>query len=822
MSGIGSLAELFAAAGQSKLLDSIDASQTSLQDLVQALLSSRVELLDRLKQCGVASVGARQCIVNALSKARRAGSLRMHSDEGTRRVTSELAWARVQERLAKAAGNAITIRGKTDGFGAHLHAQMSGVVYALARGRPYTHSPMGPTMNEGIDRPATDAAALDAFGGMATFSVPEHTLSAPPEAHNIIQEVHYAEGPALEQFYSEDARELIRRKYHHPSTPPKPTLPAGVPVATAYAALHIRRGDVSEESTRHGAAQYRYGERFTPNASYVDLMPLLAAHHPGMPIVIFSQGAAEAFADLQAACPTSSPLSFCLDEPVDATFHALVCADVLIVARSSFSYAAALLSTGTVYSDVLQGWWHHPLPHWRSLHALPAIAPSKELATAKGAAAATAPASSALPATEQLQSQVGALLDVSAEGNRHNCANSSDAELRALLAEAKLADLHAQLAPSFSLDWYARCASDRTAFLAFLRDEVGIPRVLPRQSLANALSRRSRSGLVPLRLHYDAGFIIVHALDGLCNKLRVLLSFRQYALSQQRRLVVLWTVGDKCEGTFDELFEPIEDVVIIPWRAPEERGLDANPAARHAAATPSPSDQSKFLAPRGSQPEDERKLWAEIGDVIAAQQRGLPAVYEVHPCVKGTEAEWRAYGLLKPKPALQEAIDRNVREFGDDGDFVAAHIRRTDHTILFGVTKGSSDDDFARFFQRHANSKVYLATDNAATQQDLSAQLRFADGTSRMRALPSIGQQARLRHTSVEAAVVDIFTAAQARVFKGTYRSSFSDAILHLRRCTGRTHLDDEHSLSTEEGAKQQTYLHSLLPPERRYLGVFF
>ena len=114
------------------------------------------------------------------------------------------------------------------------------------------------------------------------------------------------------------------------------------------------------------------------------------------------------------------------------------------------------------------------------------------------------------------------------------------------------------------------------------------------------------------------------------------------------------------------------------------------------------------------------------------------------------------------------------------------------------------------------------ATDNAATQQDLSAQLRFADGTSRMRVLPSIGQQARLRHTSVEAAVVDIFTAAQARVFKGTYRSSFSDAILHLRRCTGRTHPDDEHSISTEEGAKQQTYLHSLLPPGRRYLGVFF
>ena len=81
-------------------------------------------------------------------------------------------------------------------------------------------------------------------------------------------------------------------------------------------------------------------------------------------VVVFSQGAPADFAAITAACPTAL---LCLNADVRATFHALVAADALLVARSSFSYAAALLSHGVVYSDVLRRWWHVPPSRWRLL-----------------------------------------------------------------------------------------------------------------------------------------------------------------------------------------------------------------------------------------------------------------------------------------------------------------------------------------------------------------------------------------------------------------------------------------------------------------------
>lgn len=50
-------------------------------------------------------------------------------------------------------------------------------------------------------------------------------------------------------------------------------------------------------------------------------------------------------------------------DPLEAFFH-LITAEVLVMAPSSFSYAAALLrrpEQETVYYP----FWHQPLPHWR-------------------------------------------------------------------------------------------------------------------------------------------------------------------------------------------------------------------------------------------------------------------------------------------------------------------------------------------------------------------------------------------------------------------------------------------------------------------------
>ena len=56
---------------------------------------------------------------------------------------------------------------------------------------------------------------------------------------------------------------------------------------------------------------------------------------------------------------------FHLDESTEDTFISMVLADALVMAPSSFSYTAGILSNGTIYYIPF---WHPPLPHWISVH----------------------------------------------------------------------------------------------------------------------------------------------------------------------------------------------------------------------------------------------------------------------------------------------------------------------------------------------------------------------------------------------------------------------------------------------------------------------
>ena len=200
-----------------------------------------------------------------------------------------------------------------------------------------------------------DGADMDHFGGMGSFSpnwaeVPSDVL-ARIQSHEYIKAVHEASSSELEgRFYTTTVRQLLRDRYY---STPKPALPACCREGGGYVAIHIRRGDVSEE---------RYAGRFTSNETYAQLLPLLAERHPGIPIVVFSQGEPAAFAEL--ASSAGLDIRLFLDGSVRTTFHALVCAKALLVAKSSFSYSAALLCEGTVYSDLIAQWWHQPLPEW--------------------------------------------------------------------------------------------------------------------------------------------------------------------------------------------------------------------------------------------------------------------------------------------------------------------------------------------------------------------------------------------------------------------------------------------------------------------------
>ena len=73
---------------------------------------------------------------------------------------------------------------------------------------------------------------------------------------------------------------------------------------------------------------------------------------------IFSQGQPSDFQDFFEYEP-----DIFLDEDEFKTFHSLVKADVLIMAKSSFSYLAGLLNEGIV---IYEPFWHKPQRNWLS------------------------------------------------------------------------------------------------------------------------------------------------------------------------------------------------------------------------------------------------------------------------------------------------------------------------------------------------------------------------------------------------------------------------------------------------------------------------
>lgn len=73
-------------------------------------------------------------------------------------------------------------------------------------------------------------------------------------------------------------------------------------------------------------------------------------------IRVFSQGTEQDFRDLH-----QFGIEFHLNEDLLSTFHSLVLADVLVMAKSCLSYSAALLSKGLkIYGPT----GHRPLPGW--------------------------------------------------------------------------------------------------------------------------------------------------------------------------------------------------------------------------------------------------------------------------------------------------------------------------------------------------------------------------------------------------------------------------------------------------------------------------
>ena len=114
-------------------------------------------------------------------------------------------------------------------------------------------------------------------------------------------------------------------------------------------AIHLRRPNLHDN---------RITGADTPDYVFLNIINFLRLIYSSQnPLIhIYSQGDVENFKTF-----TAPDIVLHLNEELEDTFLAMVVADVLVVAPSSFSYTAGLLSDGTVYYIPF---WHKPLPHW--------------------------------------------------------------------------------------------------------------------------------------------------------------------------------------------------------------------------------------------------------------------------------------------------------------------------------------------------------------------------------------------------------------------------------------------------------------------------
>jgi hypothetical protein len=256
------------------------------------------------------------------------------------------------------AGCHITATGKLDGAGAQAQAKMSAMCLAHAYGLRYVHSPFVSVAHAECPMPQWVAAWEDFFNfGAGELRIDQVDLPR-LDIETFVSDPSLWDKPCV----------IVARHYHTfcdlqpdaycailPRLREKirPQLRPVNPSSVLNVCVHVRRGDVAPGDTK---TSHRYtGDRDILNTLRLLQEVLSRLERPGR-VRVFSQGDPARF-----ACFADLGCELYLNQPAMDTFRELLAADVLVMARSAFSYSAALLGNGVNLYDPQD---HAPLSQW--------------------------------------------------------------------------------------------------------------------------------------------------------------------------------------------------------------------------------------------------------------------------------------------------------------------------------------------------------------------------------------------------------------------------------------------------------------------------
>lgn len=258
----------------------------------------------------------------------------------------------------------LTCAGRVDGIGAQVQATLSTMLTAKELGLTYCHSPFK-EVEHYVDRKSA-AIEWETFFSLGKDEIsledirednldiihidtptPEEILDFTNHSNTLFVVMHCHDFADKHPDRYLNLQKQILTKYRHSS---KEMYPSYYNFNKVNIAVHIRRGDVYKHRVN----------RFTDNEFYrdllIDISSMLDSLQLEPSIHIYSQGLREDFGVLN-----DLDLTFHLDECTYTTFYNLTSADILIMAKSSFSYAAALFSKAI---KIYQPFLHQPQQDW--------------------------------------------------------------------------------------------------------------------------------------------------------------------------------------------------------------------------------------------------------------------------------------------------------------------------------------------------------------------------------------------------------------------------------------------------------------------------
>ena len=223
--------------------------------------------------------------------------------------------------------------------------------------------------------------------------------------------------------------------------------------------------------------------------------------------------------------------------------------------------------------------------------------------------------------------------------------------------------------------------------------------------------------------------IVIRPTGGLCNRLRVLISYYEDAMKKKEKLLVVWYEDINCNGKYTDFFCSLPNAEFIY--------KDYNGKVNY---------------------------------------HGYSALYRVTD-----------YHRLKLLPSMIEVVNekRNLLE----NNYIAIHVRRTDHIeVAKKRNRYTSDEDFFQFIDKHKKDVKYLyvATDNKETYE------MFQKKYPKLILFPYHDEVKKSkRNTSLHDAVIDLYMCIFSKHFQFSGQSSFSDVILRVRKNQDVNHLFD-------------------------------